>query len=71
MKGFIENEKRISLPILFDADQKVEKAYGVRGVPDAFFLDREGKVKSRKGGYDAKKEKETLDEYKKIIQEML
>lgn len=71
MKGFIANEKQISLTVLFDSDNKVERAYGVRGVPDVFFLDKEGKLKSRKGGYDSKKEKETLEKYSKIIEEIL
>lgn len=71
MEGFIKNEHKISSTVLLDTDTKIKDLYNIRGIPQAFFLDKEGKVKSKKIGYDSKKEKETLEEYKKIINGML
>ena len=41
-------------PILFDDDGSIQKAYGVfAGVPDLFFIDREGKIDARLQGWIA------------------
>lgn len=71
MEGFIKNEQKISSTVLLDSGTKIMNLYNIRGIPQLFFLDKERKVKSKKIGYDSKKEKETLEEYKKIIKEML
>lgn len=71
MEGFIKNEQKISSTVLLDSGTKIMNLYNIRRIPQLFFLDKERKVKSKKIGYDSKKEKETLEEYKKIIKEML
>jgi thioredoxin-related protein len=65
------NEQKISSIVLLDSERKIRDLYNVRGIPQLFFINKEGKIKSKKIGYDSEKEKETLEEYSKIIQEML
>ena len=40
-------EKKITIPILLDADGEVTKQYGVIATPTAFLIDREGRVLGR------------------------
>ncbi len=39
-----------SFPILFDPESEVAKAYGVKGLPTTFLLDKDGKVRYRAVG---------------------
>ncbi len=39
-----------TFPILFDAESQVAKAYGVKGLPTTFLLDKEGRIRYRAVG---------------------
>lgn len=39
-----------SFPVLFDPESKVAKAYGVKGLPTTFLIDKEGKIRYRAVG---------------------
>jgi peroxiredoxin len=41
--GFIEKQK-YTFPVLLDPDRKVNKAFGVEGIPKSFVFDRKGKL---------------------------
>jgi peroxiredoxin len=41
------NEFNIPFPILNDADGSVANTYGVRSLPETFFINREGKIVGR------------------------
>ncbi len=40
-------ELSLTYPVLLDQDAKVAKAYGVKGLPTTFILDRQGRVKEK------------------------
>ena len=44
--GWIK-EKKVTIPILLDADGDVTKRYGVIATPTAFLIDRQGRVLGR------------------------
>lgn len=43
VRGFMQ-ELRLSFPALVDTDAAVSRAFGVRGLPVSFLLDREGRI---------------------------
>ncbi len=45
-------EHRMSYTILLDADETAREAYKLRGLPQAFLIDRAGRVKAQWFGYD-------------------
>ena len=40
-------EKKVTIPILLDADGEVTRQYGVIATPTAFLIDREGRLLGR------------------------
>ena len=40
-------EKKVTIPILLDADGEVTRQYGVIATPTAFLIDREGRLRGR------------------------
>jgi cytochrome c biogenesis protein CcmG/thiol:disulfide interchange protein DsbE len=45
-RAFVK-EQRATWPMGFDADNVVSRAYGVRALPQTFFVDREGTIRAR------------------------
>ena len=47
------DEKKLTFPVLLDADGKVAANYGIRAHPDHFLIDRQGKLIGKSiGGRD-------------------
>jgi peroxiredoxin len=59
----------VTFPILFDADSKVSKLYGVAGMPTTVFIDRKGNVRLVHVSYKPGDENTYLDEIRRLIQE--
>ena len=50
-RAFIER-RHINIPLAFDHDGKVHDSFGLRGVPALVVLDREGRVRLTRAGYN-------------------
>ena len=59
----------VTFPILFDADSKVSKLYGVAGMPTTVFIDRKGNVRMIHESYKAGDENAYLNEIRSLVQE--
>lgn len=59
----------VSFPIVFDADSKVSKLYGVEGMPTTVFIDRKGNVRMLHVSYNPGDENAYLNEIRSLIQE--
>lgn len=44
----------LTFPIMIDANSKVSRDYGVRGIPTLFVIDKNGKIVDQMVGYDPK-----------------
>ncbi len=51
VKKFMD-KKGYTLPTLLDRDMKTARAFGARGVPSTFIVDRQGMVVARGGSLD-------------------
>jgi peroxiredoxin len=51
VKRFME-KKGYTIPALLDADMEVARAFGARGVPSTFVVDRQGHVVAQGGAMD-------------------
>jgi thiol-disulfide isomerase/thioredoxin len=56
----------ISYIVLLDADKEF-KEYGIKGIPTAFYLDREGKTRYRDVGFGSGKEEEMEQKVKELL----
>lgn len=45
-------EAKLTFPILWDRDGKVQDAYGVEGIPTLFVIDENGKITQSQSGFD-------------------
>jgi peroxiredoxin len=43
----LQRDLKISFPMLFDPSNRVAKVYGVVGIPQTFYIDREGVIRYR------------------------
>ena len=59
----------VTFPILFDADSKVSKLYGVAGMPTTVFIDRKGNVRMIHESYNDGDENVYLNEIRALVQE--
>ena len=59
----------VSFPILFDADSKVSKLYGVAGMPTTVFIDRRGNVRMIHESYNPGDENAYLNEIRSLVRE--
>ncbi len=59
----------VSFPILFDADSKVSKLYGVAGMPTTVFIDRKGNVRMIHESYNPGDENAYLNEIRSLVRE--
>jgi len=59
----------VSFPILFDADSKVSKLYGVAGMPTTVFIDRKGNVRMIHESYNPGDENTYLNEIRSLVRE--
>jgi peroxiredoxin len=59
----------VSFPILFDADSKVSKLYGVAGMPTTVFIDRKGNVRMIHESYNDGDENAYLNEIRSLVRE--
>ncbi|MHC4538349.1 MAG: ankyrin repeat domain-containing protein [Planctomycetota bacterium] len=60
------SEEQISYVVLLDADEQFEE-YGVRGIPTAFYIDREGKIRYRDVGFGPGKEKQIEQKVRELL----
>lgn len=44
-------EKGVDFPVIVDADGRIARRYGVRGVPASFFIDPSGRIRTAEIGY--------------------
>jgi peroxiredoxin len=44
-------DRDLTLPLLLDAEGEVYQQYGLQGLPDSFFVDREGNIAAVNFGY--------------------
>ena len=59
----------VTFPILFDADSKVSKLYGVAGMPTTVFIDRKGNVRMIHESYNDGDENVYLNEIRALVRE--
>ncbi len=59
----------VSFPILFDAESKVSKLYGVAGMPTTVFIDRRGNLRMIHESYKPGDENLYLNEIRSLVQE--
>ncbi len=59
-------EEQISYVVLLDADEQF-KEYGIRGIPTAFYIDREGKIRYCEIGFSPGREKEVEQKVKELL----
>ena len=64
VKAFAKD--RMSYIILLDADEQFTE-YGIRGIPTAFYIDKEGKIRYRDVGFGPGKEKEMEQKVKELL----
>ncbi len=64
VKAFAKGQ--ISYIILLDADEQFTE-YGVTGIPTAFYIDKEGKIRYRDVGFGPGKEKEIEQKVKELL----
>lgn len=58
--------EHISYVVLLDADREFEE-YGIRGIPAAFYIDREGKIRYSEVGYGPGVEREVERKIKELL----
>lgn len=56
----------ISYITLLDADEEF-KEYGIKGIPTAFYVDREGKIRYRDVGFGPGKEEQIEQKVKELL----
>jgi thiol-disulfide isomerase/thioredoxin len=59
-------KEQMSYTVLLDADEQFDK-YDIRGIPAAFYIDREGKIRYRDVGYGPGKEMEIEKKVKELL----
>ncbi|MHC4540369.1 MAG: redoxin family protein [Planctomycetota bacterium] len=59
-------EEQISYVVVLDADKQF-KEYGIRGIPAAFYIDREGKIRYREIGFRPGREKEVEQKVRELL----
>lgn len=59
-------KEQISYIVLLDADEQFTE-YGVRGIPTAFYIDKEGKIRHQDVGFAPGKEKQMEQKVKELI----
>jgi thiol-disulfide isomerase/thioredoxin len=59
-------KERISYIVLLDADEQFTE-YGITGIPTAFYIDKEGKIRYRDVGFGPGKEKQMEQKIKELI----
>ena len=64
---FVEKEG-YTFPVLY-ADSQVQTAYGVRGIPAVYLIDRQGFLRFQKVGFGPGGEKILIAEVEKLLQE--
>lgn len=45
IEGFVKNKKEMNYPIAVVEDAQIYREYGIRGIPNAVLVDRQGKVR--------------------------
>lgn len=64
---FVEKEG-YTFPVLY-ADSQVQGAYGVRGIPAVYLIDRQGVMRFQKVGFGPGGEEQLIEEVEKLLQE--
>ena len=59
-------DEQISYVVVLDADEQF-KEYGIRGIPTAFYIDREGKIRYREIGFGPGREKEVEQKVRDLL----
>ena len=62
-------ESGMTYPVVLDARGVAKEAYGVRGLPTTFLIDRSGVIRRKWLGFDDKAGAEVLDGLRELLQE--
>ncbi|MBI3296761.1 MAG: TlpA family protein disulfide reductase [Elusimicrobia bacterium] len=65
--GPYAKEHGMSYTVLFDAEEKGRELFKLRGLPQAFLIDREGKIVAQWFGYDEQVHADMVDKVKKAV----